>query len=318
MNTTKNKRILIASIICLILIYGAGRLYFQVTAGFTESNIASTLAPDDRWEIQKLSNEQKAELDQALSQEYTYLGKGCQSYVFASADGKYVLKFFKYQRFRPQGWLDYFAFIPAVDEYRLGKIEQKNKKLENIFTSWKIAYDELQKETGILYIHLNKSKDLQKNLVLYDKMGLKHTLDLDQHEFMIQKRAQMLTETIDAYMANHEVDKAKELIDNLVQMILSEYQRGLGDNDHALMQNTGVLGALPVHIDVGQFVRKEEFKNASCYKQELFNKTYKFRIWLKKQHPEIAAYVDQQLHKVIGPEMAHLKPQLKNMAADEL
>lgn len=318
MITKKTKKILIVSIIVLLLAYGSGRLYFQVTAGFTESNITSSLVPEERWKIKALTDRQKKEIDQALAQNYTYLGKGCQSYVFASQDGKYVLKFFKYQRFRPQGWLDYFAFIPAVDEYRLGKIEQKNQKLENIFTSWKIAYDELQEETGILYIHLNKSQDLRKSLVLYDKIGMKHTLDLDQYEFMLQKRAHMLTATIDNYMEQQEVAKAKELIDNLLQMILSEYQRGLGDNDHALMQNTGVLGNQPVHIDVGQFVRREDFKESTCYKQELFNKTYKFRIWLKKYHPEISSYVDQQLHRIIGPEMAQLKPHLKNMAADEL
>lgn len=314
MITKRTKKNLIASIIFLLLTYGLGRLYYQVTAGFTESNITSTLVSEERWEIKAVTPEQKKELDQALSQKYTYLGKGCQSYVFASEDGKYVLKFFKYQRFRPQGWLDYLAFIPGVDEYRLGKIEQKNKKLENIFTSWKIAYDELQNETGILYIHLNKSQDLKKDLVLYDKMGLQHTLDLDQYEFMIQKRADMLTAAIDNYMEQQDAGKAKELIDNLLQMILSEYRRGLGDNDHALMQNTGVLGTRPVHIDVGQFVRREDFKDPTCYKQELFNKTYKFRIWLKKHHPEISAYVDQQLHHIIGPEMAQLKPHLKNMA----
>ncbi len=313
----KTQKISIGCILLLILAYGAGRLYFQVTAGFTESNITSSLLPEDRWKIKDLSSDQKAELDRALSEEYSYLGKGCQSYVFASGDGRYVIKFFKYQRFRPQAWLDYFAFIPAVDKYRLDKIEQKNKKLENIFTSWKIAYDHLQSETGILYIHLNKSDDLKKTLVLYDKMGLKHTLDLDKYEFMLQKRAQMLTETIDTYMGQQNLAKAKELVGNLLQMIISEYERGVGDNDHALMQNTGVLGNQPVHIDVGQFVRKEEFKEPTCYKQELFNKTYKFRVWLKQNHPEIASYVDQHLYQVIGPEMSQLKPHFKNMAFDD-
>lgn len=317
MLTKAFQKFLIGTFLCLIIIYGAGRLYYQVTGGFTESNITSNLTSQPRWEIDPLTDGQKAELDEAFAQDFHYLGKGCQSYVFASDDGKYVLKFFKYQRFRPQAWLDYFAFIPSLDKYRLTKIEQKSKKLENIFTSWKIAYDELQNETGILYIHLNKSCDLNKKLVIYDKMGLPHTLDLDEYEFMLQKRAHMLTATIDIYMEQQKPEKAKGLIDQLVQMVLSEYQRGVGDNDHALMQNTGVLDGMPVHIDVGQFVRNEGFKEPACYKQELFNKTYKFRIWLKKHHPEIAVYLDQQLYSIIGEQMSQLRPQLKNMACDE-
>jgi len=302
----------------MAIIYGAGRVYYRVTAGFTTGNITSSLPFDPRFETKPLNGVEKILVDSILSQEFHYLGKGCQSYVFASEDGKYVLKFFKYQRFTPQEWLKLFSFIPAVEEHRLKKIEEKKAKLENIFTSWKIAFDELKPETGLVLVHLNKTKDLNRELVIFDKMGFKTVLPIDDYEFLIQKRALMLTDVIDQQMKGGEIDQAKLLIDNLFSTILSEYNRGLGDNDHALMQNTGVLDGKPIHIDVGQFVKNEDFKEFDTQAQETFSKTYKYRIWLKKQHPKLSVYLEEKLRAFMGPKMDTLKPQLKNMAADEL
>src|SRR5689334_8295443 len=39
-------------------------------------------------------------LDGALQQPYTYLGRGHQCYAFGSADGKYVVKLPRYDRYR--------------------------------------------------------------------------------------------------------------------------------------------------------------------------------------------------------------------------
>ncbi|WP_052436051.1 hypothetical protein [Neochlamydia sp. EPS4] len=296
----------------IICAYSAGRLYYALTGGFTIGNISSNLSYNEKWVTPPLSSSEKEDLHQILSQKFRYLGKGCQSYVFASEDGLYVLKFIKYQRFRPQAWLDYFASIPFVNRYRLAKIEKKHNKLNMLFTSWKIAYEHLKPETGLVYVHLNKSHDLKKSLTIYDKLGFAHQLNMDEMEFLLQKRATMLCSTINNFVTNNQVDEAKKLIDNLLKMILSEYQRGYADNDHALMQNTGAIGTAPFHIDVGQFVVNLNISDPTVYKQELFSKTFKFRLWLAKHHPELKTYLDKHLLEIIGPEMHQLIPRLKN------
>lgn len=305
------KNLVIISL-AILLLYGSGRLYYAVTGGFTLSNITSDFKHHENWETKSLTVAESEQIKKILSQKFTYLGKGCQSYVFGSSDGQYVLKFVKYQRFRPQQWLDFFQSIPIINRYRLAKIEKKQKKLEMLFSSWKIAYENLQPETGLLYVHLNKSHDLLPALTIYDKMGFEHTLHMDDMEFLLQKRAKMLCPTVDQLMQSEQISDAKKLIDNLLKMILSEYQRGLADNDHALMQNTGVEGNMPLHIDVGQFVIKPEISNPEVYKQELFSKTFKFRMWLMKHHPELGIYLQEKLLEIIGPEFYHLVPKLKN------
>lgn len=314
---TKYLKPLFWILLLIAAIYGAGRLYFRITDGFTVGNIKSELAYNPNWKTHSLSAQENAFIKNILSQKFTYLGKGCQSYVFLSEDGQYVLKFVKYQRFTPQRWLDYFAFLPFMDRYRLGKIEKKKKKLDMLFTSWKTAYDFLQPETGLIYVHLNKTPDIDQTLVIYDKMGFEHHLEMKNMEFLIQKKATMLCKAIDNLAAAQDIEGAKNLIDLLLSTILFEYERGFADNDHALMQNTGVLNGVPVHIDAGQFVRNEDVKRPEIYKQELFSKTFKFRKWLQKNHPELAVFLEDRLVAIIGEGFYAMKPQVKNHAWSE-
>lgn len=301
------KKILLL-LIALVLIYAAGRLYYRITGGFTLSNISSTWQYDPRWETHSLSSHEKKHLDRILDQEYIYLGKGCQAYVFASRDGNYVIKFFKYQRFLPQPWINLFTFIPAVERYQQRKTIEKRNKLDRVFRSWKMAFDQLQTETGTLYVHLNKTRGEHKPLIIQDKIGREHQIDLDQTEFLVQYRAKMLTSTIESMMEEKKERQAEQLIDTLLAMLLFEYARGYADNDHALMQNTGVFHAAPIHIDVGQFIYNETVRSPDVYKRELYDKTYNFNKWLKKHFPQLSNHLQNRLLAIIGVDFFHYPP----------
>lgn len=289
-------------LVCICCLYAFTRLYFAVTGGFTIGNITSELSYDQQWSTHELSAMERKEVDRALDQQYAYLGKGCQAYVFKSDDGQFVLKFFKYQRFRPQSWVNIFAFIPAIGHYQQHKAIEKKNTLDNVFRSWKIAFENLSRETGVVYLHLNKSNDLHKRMIIRDKMGMAHELDLDQMEFLVQHKAEMLCPAIEAMINQNELVQAELLIDRLLHMLLSEYARGYADNDHALMQNTGVWNGYPVHIDVGQFIYNPIVKDPSVFGQELYNKTYKFHLWLKKHNEHLATFLQNRLVAILGEE----------------
>lgn len=296
----------------VLMIYGIGRAYFYITDGFAVSNITSDLAYDNRWNIRPLNKGQWKEVEEALAQPYHYFSKGCQSYVFESEDRRYVLKFIKYQRFRNHFWVDWMGSLPLVDRYIAEKNRKKQKKLENILTGWCIAYEELKAETGVVYVHLNKTNDMLGTLRIIDKMGVEHELHLDEMEFMVQRKARMLTETIHQMMANEEIDGVKNLLARLLKTILFEYERGISDNDQALMQNTGVLDGVPIHIDLGQFVRRRDVQNPQLMKQQLYNRTYLFNVWLNEHYPEIGEYFWGMLTQIIGPQINELKYQIKD------
>jgi len=301
------KKIIIL-IIAVCAVYAGGRLYYALTGGFTMGNIISDLPFNPKWKTHPLTAQEKEAIHQALNQEFTYLGRGCQAYVFASKDGQYVIKFFKFQRFRPQAWIDLFTFIPSVHKYQDGKVIEKREKLNKVFTSWKIAYDTLRKETGVVYVHINKTDDWHQSILIKDKMGFEHTVDVDTTHFMLQKRAVMLCAAIDQLEEEGHRDQAELLIDRLLTMLLMEYARGYADNDHALMQNTGVYDGHPIHIDIGQFIHNDSVKAPKIYKQELFDKTYQFHQWLKKHHPALADHLEARLIAVIGPDYFYSAP----------
>lgn len=294
-----------------IVLYGTGRLYFTVTAGFTEGNIKTDLSREPDHGLALLSKHELAEIHTLLDQPFSYLGKGCQSYVFLSADKQYVLKFLKLQRFRPQFYLEALAFLPPVQARLEKKTAEKRGKLDALIDSWKIAYKDLKNETGLVYLHLNHGDMFKKPITITDKMGLNHMIDPDEVVFLVQKKADMLCPEIE----KRDIASSKILIRNLVTTLLDEYARGLGDNDHALMQNTGVIGDQPVHIDVGQFSSEVRFKEPAVYKNELFSKTYKFRIWLSKRYPELERYLTGMLADIIGPEMETMKTSFKTVEA---
>lgn len=291
-----------------MVFYGIGRLYYRLTDGFTESNIASDFPYNTDWEVKPLNAEEVLVFDRILNQPFTYLGKGVQSYAFVSRDDKYVVKFFKYQRFRLQPWLAYFPPLPAIVKFRQEKAEKKWKKLDGFVKSWKTAYENLKPETGLIFVHLNKTHYLQRELLVYDKLGKAHHIDLDQTEFCIQRKAEMLCSVLLKQKEQKDLRASQDLIVDLLALILSEYRRGLADNDHALMQNTGVVDGKPIHVDVGQFVFNEEVKKPEVYHQELFTKTYKFKEWLQESYPELAVFLDKQLSLIIGPGYSEMKP----------
>ncbi|MBA3722818.1 MAG: hypothetical protein H0W88_10530 [Parachlamydiaceae bacterium] len=291
--------------------YGLGRLYFRLTGGFSIKNITSDFAYNSEWDVRPLIGTEKEELNRATNQPYYYLGKGCQSYVFLSHDKQYVIKFFKYQRYRLLPWLAYFPPLPAIVKYRDEKLNKKWNKLDGFVKSWKTAFENLKPETGLLYVHLNKTKDLNKQLTIFDKIGKSHLIDLDQMEFCIQKSAEMLCTALLQLKEKNDHDEAQALILRLLNLIVSEYHRGFADNDHALMQNTGVVKGEPIHIDVGQFVKDEKFKDPLVFHQELYTKTFKFKIWLLEEYPQMAIYLESQLRDIIGPQYEMMKPKFR-------
>jgi hypothetical protein len=285
--------------------YGAAHLYYAVTGGFTLGNITYDLPYNPQWELTPLTNDRLEPLDEILNQKFFYLSRGCQAYVFESEDKKYVLKFFKYQHFRPKPWLAYLAFLPIADRYYQKKVLEKRQALEEAFASWKLALEELQPETGVLYVHLNKSKNLQKNVVIVDKMGLSHHLNIEDYEFLIQRKATLLCPALAGMMEQGDVGGAKQLIASLIERLVSEYRRGYRDNDGkdqgdlALMKNTGVLNGQPVHIDVGQLVKDTKPYHEERFYQEIFYKTATFRSWLERHYPELANHLSLILEAMV-------------------
>ena len=284
----------------LVLLFGIvlKQFCYSKTDGFALYKICSSLPFYSGWEVKPLEAEIQEEVGRELDQPFYYLAKGAQSYVFASADGKTVLKFFRLYHLRPPLWLSSFSWPLHLQPYRVRKMLEKREELDKDFQSYKIAFQQMKEETGLLYLHLNKTCHLQKKLRIYDKIGIAYDLDLDQMEFLLQKRATLVYPAIDQFMKMQGADAAKEAISALVRLLLYRCEQGIFDKDPDLNTNFGFLGNIPVQIDVGRFRKEQEGRDAERYCEEILRITDHFRQWLDQNYPSLSRTLLEEIGEI--------------------
>lgn len=214
-------------------------LIFLLLSSFSLHEIESKLAYNPKWGAAAVPQQD------VFDQPYTFLSEGAQAYAFESADRKYVIKFFKMRRFTPS-WSDYLC--PKL-------VARRAKNLNWVFNGYRIAYDEFKEDTGLVYIHLNKTTNLNRSLTLIDKNGTKYRVDLDQTEFVIQRKAELIF----SYLKNLKDPKdVRQAVSSLLDLIQRRIDKGFSDRDKAVSNNYGFVDGHPIHLDVGRLHRGQK------------------------------------------------------------
>ena len=273
-----------------LLVWGVERLCYRATDGFALVNVYAPSGDNSQW---KRLDSPDLEL---LNQTYHYLDCGSQSYVFVSDDGKTILKLFKFQHMRTPPLLD---FLPSKGKPGL-KRAKKREVLEKIFTSYSITYDFLREETGLLYLHLAKTDHLKQKLTIIDKIGRHHTLDLDDVEFILQKRGTLAYDAITSWMEEGAREKAEEGIRNLLNLAANRCHAGIFDKDPDFSTNFGFINETPFQIDFGRLSLLEEEKNPKIYGPEMIRITRDFEGWIEKNHPALLDSFRKELDEIIS------------------
>lgn len=281
-------------LLALICFFAAEKFCRGKLSSFTVLSITSNLPHRPDWEVPQPSPEELTSLKQILDQPYTYLGKGVQSFVFASQDGKYVIKLFRHDN------LSAPFFYPQLPfEWAKRRVAKKAGRLNHDFTSYKLAYDHLKSETGLVFLHLNPTSYLQHKLDLVDNINIHHQIPLDKTTFLIQKRAAGLYQTLDQMIQEKRLEDAKTILTKLVQFLAFRAHKGLHDKDPNLWTNFGVIGTDPLQIDVGRFrikphkLQKDDIPRITCLLQEN----------LKNKCPELSIHLQTEIEKIAQHEI---------------
>ncbi len=282
----------------LALLPFIARFCLKHTDRFSIAGIISDRPFDPAWEARPLKEEERIEILKALDQPYTYFGSGGQSFIFTSADQRYVLKFFKQHFFNVPLWVAYFPIPWVLNRYSAKKTEQRGDKLKRDFNSYKMAFEELAEETGVLFVHLNKTNDLKKTVAITDKLGIEHILNLDAMEFVMQRKGVLAYDKISAHLAKGEVKEAKEAVRQILHLIVNRCKKGFHDRDANICTNCGFIEGKAVEIDVGHLVRDERMKIPEIYWQELLRISEPFRGWIGAEHPLLLPCLDEELLKL--------------------
>lgn len=279
--------------ICLFL--STKYLSHYLTDGFRITSISSNIPVQENWEVAILEQDEK-ETEKALSQDYYYLTSGSQSYVFESTSGEYILKFFKQKRWRLH---PFYALLPLPENWEKKRTHWKKKKWETVndtFLSCKISYELFKDQTGVIFVHLNRTNHLQTTLLVKDRIGFTHRLPLDNLPFVIQKKAIPTDQYLLTLRATGNLNKAKQAIQEMLLFTRKRAELGFSDKDPHLIRNFGFIDNQAVEIDIGGF-HKDPKKGLSYYKsREIFKIEEKLLPWIQENYPELTDYIQEQVN----------------------
>jgi hypothetical protein len=265
-------------------------------------NITSHIPSQSRWEISPPTEEDSVRIETIFSQPFLYLSEGGQSYVFVSGDQNYVLKFFKFKRFRPQPLVQLLPDIFPFKSYRDQHIAKREKKLTTAFNGYKLAYELHRQESGLIFIQLNPSP-LSKWILLIDKENKQRKINLENVSYILQVKGEMLSVDLSRILNEGNLSLAKQRIDQVLTLYLSEYQKGIYDLDHGVMHNIGFLGNQVFHLDVGKFIADERMKQPEYYQTDLIKIASKLRSWIQQHYPqysqELTIYLEDQVSHLL-------------------
>jgi len=292
-----------AALLLLVAGFGANQLDERLQALFSVDHITYRQLAGPQWDVKAAPCAQTAAI---LKQKFTYLGQGVQSYAFLSEDGRYVLKFIKHQRQSSPLWHRMCALVPRVAARAREFKERREGQLRETYRSWKLAYEELPDAAGLVYLHLNSTDGALGATKLVRRDGVGISVQLDRIPFLIQQRAEELRKVLRRLVAREQIPEACQLLDQLVDLLLSDYRRGVADRDQFLMRNTGLCGDRLIHMDVGAFVRNTGARDPAVYLQDLFCKGVRTGRWLATCHPALERHMEERVQREIGPSYAQL------------
>jgi len=296
----KPLKLLIFLVLLLIVFVGAFKIYYEYKADFRLSNIQYE---ETSFKPKVLENGNIANLDQIksiLNQPFHFLGKGNQSYAFESTDSKYVLKFFKFGHLKKSIVWNFLPTLPFLTSYLNEKNKSQEKRFFKVFEGYKIAYMDDPENTAMIYIHLNKTDNLNQSVLLTDKFGLIHTIDLDSVVFVIQEKVNPTKDVLTDLLQKGDVNAAKLRIGELFSLYFSQYDKGIYDRDHNLIYNTGFKDHVAIRLDVGKLRKDSQVKSYEFQKHDIEKIAFK-RIdrFIKLYHPtyrnEIALFMKTEL-----------------------
>ena len=262
------------------------RFCYKQTSGFMVSKIMTHLPPDPTWHVDPPTKNERKQLLKLLEKPFYFLGKGNESYAFVSEDQTTVIKFFKHQLIRLPFLHEALLSLPHAT-FGKGLLRARAERLKRSFISNKIAYDNFKQETGLIALNLARDWKVGKQITLIDRLGIAHLVDLDQTEFIVQKRAVLARQKFKELQKEGRLEEAKKSLESILTIMLKRAQAGFTDRDPRPLDNFGFFQGHAVEIDTGSFLPASNEKKGSAFKECFLYDVEQMKVWLKKDHPEL-------------------------------
>lgn len=284
--------------------FAVERLCHRATDGFALNKILYPLDMEFVENKEPLSVEHQFALNVLCSETFYYLGSGAQVYAFCNKDKQYVLKLFKFQHMRIPPIVKALPLTKKLNQMRAEKIDFKKSIIENVFNSFTIAYNHLKEETGLMFIHLNRTNNIKGSVRISDRIKNEYELDLNNTYFVLQRYATLAYDQIDLWMDQKEISKARNGIRSLVKLAAKRCQKGILDKDPDFSTNFGFIDGKAKQIDIGRFSQNFDECKPDIYGPEMIRITRPFRNWLETHHEALVEVLDEEVEKLSGKNSA--------------
>lgn len=285
----------------IVLFFGIERFCYHQTKGFRVDKVYSDIpyVHQENTLTFPTCEEEQAILP-FLDKPFYFLGKGVQSYVFVSQDGSVVLKLFKHHHFWLPSKIIRSLILPtSLEPLRSNILFEREKRVFSILRSCHIAYSRCKEETGVLYIHLQKTDHLKRSLTLVDNLGIAHHFDADLLEFAVQLKADLVYDHFHKLMQHNDIKGAHESIDSIIDLIVKRSQNGIVNSDALIRRNFGFIGNRAVEIDIGSYGLNPHLTKPYLTRRELFFETLELKDWLVEHYPTLSEHFEQKLASVL-------------------
>ena len=210
----------------------------------------------------------------------------------------YVLKFFKMNHLRPKYWLSHIP-LPILESYRFKKIEVRKRRRQEIIANFSSAFEDLKEETALVYLYLGNKHPSHEQITVWDKQGRAFKISLKEVPFILQRRAALIYPYVDSILASEGEGKAIGALLSILTLIKQRCAKGYVDLDPGISSNFGFVGGRPVQIDIGRLVKDDAIVETGATLREVRRVGKKLSLWVRQNHPELAASFEKELEKFI-------------------
>jgi hypothetical protein len=284
------RRLCILSLLALSIAV-SGRLWYLSKDGFNVNRLHFSLWSDPTRESENVEH-----VNALLLEPYHYIGRGRQCYVFASSDGRYVLKLPRFDRYDlPFFW----RAMPTsfMESYRKSLFQGRQERLIFTLESLRIAATDLRNETAVVYLHLHQTKTLPQRFVVYDRLNRPLKIDLNQLAFVLQEKKAIMMPLCIKALKDGDRKTAEKMMLAFLDMIDIRAQKGIFNRDPSFLKNFGWDGEKSIQIDIGSFWRRSDLSENEGYLLSLREGTGPFREWLAKMDEEMFDWFEKQLEE---------------------
>lgn len=274
--------------ICLI-----ERGYHFITDGFSIHRISHSEPPPAPFDtVVLLDDERKEEVNNALQQDFHYLGSGSQCFVFSSADNQYVLKFFKHHRWKLT-WLNQMLLSPSFfTRIREKKLNRKYTSYVDTCKSYCLSFEQFKDKTGLLFVHLSTNSRGLPTVTIKDRVCRTYKVPLDDFTFLLQRKATPMSQYITERTTDEQ--KIRRLISEYLTFLEERARLGYLNKDPSFGKNFGVSNDSIIEIDIGGCFQDPKKDIHYFYWQELSRIEEKLCILFKKNR-SLCMFVRQEI-----------------------